>query len=239
MSENKNTKNSFGMTSWEDVDTSNGFIRENTKDLYMRLEQGSNVVRILTKPHQYTCHQWKVNPADPGFGSRVNSSKFYGSDILEEKFGSKSKNRWLLYCIDRRTQSVKLLDISRTVFDGIKTLVSDTEDWGSPDQYDIDIKVNKSGGASGYYIVTPKSKKPLSPADLELKQSLNLDLLKLKCTPPTVEQMNARVAALIAKSPNGLPNAVKTAEVKPVVETQVQSSSDESGDDFDFPNVSA
>jgi len=236
----ENTKNQFGATSW-DIDTNNGFKpRENTKDLYLRLEQGSNVVRVLTKPHEYLCHQWKVNPADPGFGSRVNSSKFHGSDVLEEKYGSKPKRRWMLYVIDRKTASVKLLDISKSVFDGIRELVRDTEDWGDPSQYDIDIKVDKQGGATGYYKVVPKSKKPMSPADLELKQGIDTDLLLLKCKPPTVDQMNARVAALIAKSPNGLPktNDLKNVDSK-VVETQNHSSNDESNDDFDFPAVSA
>lgn len=240
----ENTKSAFGSVSWESVDTSNGFKpRENTKDLYMRLEQGPNVVRVLTKPHQYSCHQWKVNPADPGFGNRVNSSKFHGYDILEEKYNSKIKTRWMLYVIDRKTQSVKLLDISRAVFDGIKTLVNDTEDWGDPTQYDITITVDKNAPPASYYKVNPKTKKPLSPTDLELKQSLDLDLLKLKTTPPTVEQMNARVAALIAKSPNGLPNGNKAVESKPVeskhVEVQSSSSDDSSNDDFDFPVASA
>ena len=153
----ENTKNQFGATSW-DIDTNNGFKpRENTKDLYLRLEQGSNVVRVLTKPHEYLCHQWKVNPADPGFGSRVNSSKFYGSDVLEEKYNSKAKRRWMLYVIDRKTASVKLLDISKSVFDGIRELVRDNDDWGDPSQYDIDIKVDKQGGPTNYYKVIPKS----------------------------------------------------------------------------------
>jgi hypothetical protein len=235
----ENTKNAFGSVSW-DSDTSNGFKpRENTKDLYMRLEQGPNVVRVLTKPHQYTCHQWKVNPADPGFGNRVGSSRYFGADILEDKYGSKPKTRWLLYVIDRKTASVKLLDISRTIFESIKELNKDQDDWGDPTTYDINISVDKNGGASGYYKVTPKSKKPLSPADLELKQSMDLDLLKFKTQPPTVEQMNARVAALIAKSPNGLPNGSKAIEVKASVETQVQSSSNDENEDFDFPTVSA
>ncbi len=128
--------------------------------------------------------------------------------------------------------------ISKSVFDGIRELVRDTEDWGDPSQYDIDIKVDKQGGATGYYKVVPKSKKPMSPADLELKQGIDLDFLKLKCTPPTVEQMNARVAALIAKSPNGLPKSVESKTTESKVETQVQSN-DESGDDFDFPAVNA
>lgn len=238
----ENNKNQFGATSW-DIDTNNGFKpRENTKDLYMRLEQGPNVVRVLTKPHEYLCHQWKVNPLDPGYGSRVNSSKFYGSDILEEKFSSKAKRRWLLYVIDRKTASVKLLDISKSVFDGVRELTRD-EDWGDPTQYDIDIKVDKqSTSPGGYYKVVPKSKKPMSPADLELKQNVDLDLLRLKCTPPTVEQMNTRVAALIAKSPNGLPkkaDEVKNVETKVVeaIDQPVHSNEDEN--EFDFPSVNA
>lgn len=225
--------NQFGATSW-DIDTGGGFKKENKKDEYLRLEQGSNVVRLVTKPHEYLVHRFKAHDKDPGYGERVLSSKFYGEDVLEAApYNLKAKRRWLVGVIDRKTQSYKLLDISKSVFDGIRELVRDAEDWGDPSQYDIDIKVDKQGGATGYYKVIPKSKKPLSAADLEIKQNVDLENLKRKCTPPTVESMKARVAAIIAKSPN----AAKSTETvtASVTETAVKSDSSQEDDEFDFP----
>lgn len=228
--------NQFGATSW-DIDTGGGFKKENKKDEYLRLEQGSNVVRLVTKPHEYLVHRFKAHEKDPGFGERVMSSKFYGEDVLEAPpYNLKAKRRWLVGVIDRKTQSYKLLDISKSVFDGVRELARD-EDWGDPTQYDVDIKVDKNGGASGYYKVIPKSKKPLSASDLEIKQNIDLESLRKKCQPPTVEQMKTRVAAVIAKSTN----ASKPAETSPSVtedkESNSATSSNQSDDDFDFPAV--
>lgn len=238
MSENKG---SFGETSWN-VDTSSGGFKKdpNKKDQFLRLDQGSNVVRVLCKPHEYLSHRFKPHAKDPGFGDSVRSSKFYGSDILEEPpYNLKAKKRWYVYVIDRKTQALKLLDISKSVLDGIKELFKD-DDWGDPTQYDIDIKVNKQvQGAVGYYTIIPKSKKPLSPADLELKSQIDLEDLKRRCQPATIEQMKARVAAIIAKSPNfGKKDdsevAAKVASDN--VEASQSNSSDED-DSFDFPAV--
>ncbi len=224
----------FGSTSWEETSINNGNFKEgkSNKDAYLRLENGSNVVRIISKPHEYLVHRVKFDEKDPGFGDRIMSSMFHGSDPLcEPPYNLKPKRRWLVTVIDRKTGSTKILDMSTLVFKGIQDLVKD-DDWGSPDQYDVDIKVNKQGGPTGYYSVIPKSKKPLSASDLELKQGLDLEELKRKCTPPTREQVEARIASLKAKK--GITNdkqTVATTVTKPVVE---DSSSD---DDFDFPAV--
>ncbi len=229
MSEN-NTKNSFGATNWN-IETSNGYKpNQNNKDLYLRLEQGSNLVRLVTKPYEYLVHQnWKINPTDAGYGHRVMSSLFYdGKDILKEKYNSTPKRRWLVGVICRKTQSYKLLDISKSVFEGIRECVR-TEEYGDPLNYDLDIKVDKQGGPASYYRVLPKPPKPLSPADLEIKQNVDLDDLKRRVTPPLPEVMESRVAAIIAKS-GGIAPAVKTT----VVTTQ---SSNDEDDNFDFPVV--
>jgi hypothetical protein len=111
----------------------------------------------------------------------------------------KPKRRWLIGCIDRKTQSYKILDIGVSVFKAIQELVRD-DDWGDPQNYDVNIKVDKAGGPNGYYSVIPKKAKPLTAADLEIKQMADLEELKRKCTPPTPEQVEERIAAIDAKS---------------------------------------
>ncbi len=232
MSEN-NTKNQFGATSWDIETGPANFKKDNVKDLYLRLEQGSNVVRIITKPHEYLVHQFKA-PGTEGWGVRVLSSKFHGEDVLEQPpYNLKAKRRWLCGVIDRKTNAYKLLDISKSVFDGVRELVRDS-DYGPTENYDIDIKVDKNGGATGYYKIVPKPAKPLSPADLELKQNADLDDLRRRCTPPEPAAMRTRVAAILAKANNG------STVSKPVVQNntvQMNTVSENEDDQFDFPIV--
>jgi hypothetical protein len=153
--------------------------------------------------------------------------------LAEAPWNLKPSRRWLVYVIDRASQSLKLLDISKSVFDGIRELVRD-DSWGDTLGYDINIKVNKNaGGAVGYYTVIPKSKSPLSPADLELKQNMDLDDLKRRCTPPSPEDVDKKIAAIIAKSGFTAPTTTNT-----VVQNAVNTTVESNDEDFDFPVVS-
>lgn len=232
----ENIKGTFGQTSW-DIDTGTSFKKneKSSKDLYLRLDDGNNVIRILTKPFEYMVHKsFKPNAKDPGWGNRVMSSIFHGRDpLMEAPWNLKPSRRWLVYCIDRKTQSLKLLDLSKSVFDSIKELVRD-DSWGDVINYDLNIKVNKSvQGAVGYYTVIPKSKTPLTASDLELKQNIDFEDLKRRCTPPLPEEVAKRVAAIIAKS-GGVAAAASSNSVAEVV---VQQSSNDEDDSFDFPVV--
>jgi hypothetical protein len=191
----------YGLTDWSQVElkgNNNG--GQNNKDLYLRLQNGNNVVRVVTKPHEYLVHRYKAHEDDPGYGDRIMSSIHHGSDPLIE-MGQKPKRRWLVGVIDRVSQSYKILDMSVSVFKGLQELVRD-EDWGDPTQFDVDIKVDKQGGPTGYYTIIPKSKKPLSAADLDIKSQIDLEDLKRRCTPPTPDQVAAKVKVAQEKSPN-------------------------------------
>lgn len=234
MSENKNV---FGQTSW-DIDSGGSFKKnEKTKDLYLRLDDGNNVIRIVSKPHEYMVHKgFKPDPKAAGWGTRVMSSIYHGKDpLMEAPWNLKPSRRWLVYCIDRKTNTLKLLDLSKSVFDGIKELNGD-DSWGDPSGYDINIKVNKAvQGAVGYYTVIPKGKSPLSASDLELRQSIDTADLARRCTPPLPEEVAKKVAAIIAKAGVGA-SAGNTVVAQSVVEEAVQQS-DDSDSDFDFPVV--
>lgn len=214
----------YGLTNWDEVEVKQQSGQR--KDLYMRLQDKNNVVRMVTKPYQYTVHRYKTNESDPGFGERIMSSLYHGRDPLMER-GLKPKRRWLVGIIDRRTQSYKILDMSVSVFKSIQELVRD-EDWGDPTQYDIDIKVDKNGGPTGYYTVIPKSKKPLSAADLDIKSQVDLDDLKRRCTPPTPEQVEELIKAIDAKSASNKNSGTGQAKVE---------EEDEDEDNVDFPAV--
>ena len=224
--------NKYGMVSWDEVETQTTSPNQSRRDLFMRLDAGSNIVRILTKPHEYLMHRYKSDQNDPGYGERVLSSIYHGRDPLMER-GLKPKRRWLVGIIDRITQSYKILDMGVSIFKGIQALVRD-EDLGDPTQFEVDIKVDKQGGPTGYYTVTPKRPKPLTPADLEIKQMADLEELKRKCTPPTPEQVEERIAVIDAKSKARKSNnggSTDTADTADTNETNAEA------DDYDFPAV--
>lgn len=182
----------FGEVSWED-DVFGGSEKKNTnsKDLFLRLDEGSNELRLITQPYQYLVHKYKKE-GEPGFGHKVSCSMVHGSCPLCA-LGDKPKPRWLLGVISRKTDTSKILDISFAVYSQIRKLARNTARWGDPTKYDIDIVVDKNGGATGYYSVQPISKEPLSASDQDKKDKMDVDDLKRRVTPPTPELVQKRL----------------------------------------------
>ena len=215
----------FGLVSWdENVETGN---QNRKRDDYMRLQSGSNRLRLVTKPFQYWVHKWKEEGMQ-GFGEKVYCSKFHGScpccDAEDNDSGrTKPKRRWFTGVIDRKTGTYKILDMGVAIYQKVQGYSRD-EDWGDPSQYDVDIVVNKQGGATGYYNVIAKPKTPLSDADVEIKQNVDLESLKRKCLPPSTEAVEKRLAGIRAKI-SGKP-AVEEADVPEAEETLKEESGD-------------
>jgi len=190
MSENKSE--SFGLVTWDvELGNTNNKPVRRSQDDFIRLQPGSNVVRIVTKPYQYWSHKYKENENDPGFGDKVMCSSYHGSCPLCDQKVRRSR-RWFIGVIDRKTQSYKVLDMSRSICQDVQKLSRD-EEWGDPGNYDIDIVVDRDAGPQGYYTVIPKPPKPLSQEDVETKQGIDLGELERKCTPPTPEQVQSRL----------------------------------------------
>ena len=183
----------FGEVSWDDESFSDSS-NKNAKDLFLRLDSGSNEMRLITQPFQTLVHKYKKE-GDPGYGQKVYCSAIHGSCPLCD-LGDKAKPRWLLGVISRKTGTYKILDISFAVFSQIRKLARNTQRWGDPTKYDIDIVVDKNGGATGYYSVQPISKEPLSAADQLIKDSADLDDLKRRVMPPTPDQVQKRLDKL-------------------------------------------
>jgi len=212
----------------------------NNKDLFLRLNEGSNEVRLVTAPHQYLVHKVKKDPNNPkDFGQKVKCSQLHGScplcEAVEAKVAGeeKAKPRWFYGVIDRKTGTYKILDISYQVFSQIRKLARNTQRWGDPTKYDIDIVVDKNGGAAGYYSVQPISKEPLSAADQDIKDKADLDDLKRRCTPLTAEQVTnivnkiRGIATTATAAATGTAPATKTAAKAPVAKTPAVSMTDD------------
>lgn len=202
----------FGEVSWnDDVYGGSEKKQSNSKDLFLRLEEGSNEMRLITQPFQYLVHKYKKE-GDPGFGQKVACSAMHGSCPLCAT--DKAKPRWLLGVISRKTGTYKILDISFAVFSQVRKLAKNTQRWGDPTKYDIDIVVDKNGGATGYYSVQPISKEPLSAADQKIKDDVDFDDLKRRVTPPTpdvvqkrLDKINGVVSADVTSAPVGKASA--------------------------------
>lgn len=220
----------FGLTSWDEVELKQPTNFQKSKDLYMRLENGNNIVRCVTRPHQYLVHNFKEE-GDVGFGDKIMCSSFH-KECPVCAAGDKAKRRWLVGVIDRKTQTYKILDMSVSVFKAIQELSRD-DDYGNPEKYDIDIKVDKQGGATGYYTVIPKPPKALSAADIDVKNKANLEDLMAKCTPPTPVKVQERLDAVRAKKTGKTP--VKANGSKSTTTPVDMNGSDE---EFVFPAVS-
>lgn len=198
----------FGEVSWnDDVYGGSEKKQSNSKDLFLRLEEGSNELRLVTQPFQYLVHKYKKE-GDPGFGQKVACSAMHGSCPLCAT--DKAKPRWLLGVISRKSGTYKILDISFAVFSQIRKLARNTQRWGDPTKYDIDIVVDKNGGATGYYSVQPISKEPLSAADQKIKDDVDFDDLKRRVSPPTpdvvqkrMDKINGVVSADVTAPPTG------------------------------------
>ena len=220
----------FGEVSWND-DVYAGSEKKNLKDLFLRLDEGSNELRLITQPFQYLVHKYKKE-GDPGFGQKISCSAIHGSCPLCA-IGDKAKPRWLLGVISRKTGKYQILDISFAVFSQIRKYARNTARWGDPTKYDIDIVVDKNGGATGYYAVQPIPKEPLSASDQVIKDSVDFEDLKRRVTPPTPDMVQKRIDKINGAEAFPEPKAGKASVKAAPVSVSMTDEEDESFPAYD------
>jgi hypothetical protein len=204
----------FGEVNWQDESFSDKKAG-NGKDLFLRLIEGTNEVRLVTQPYQYLVHKCKKDKdsKDPkDFGQKVSCAQLNGSCPLCDE-GDRAKPRWLLGVISRKDGAYKILDISYAIFSQIRKLAKNPKK-GDPMKYDLNIEVDPNGGATGYYSVQSYDKEPLSAADQLIKDNVDFEDLQRRVTPLTLEQITARIAKIRGPAPatTATPVATKTAE---------------------------
>jgi hypothetical protein len=228
-----------GAVEWTDTVDGQDKKQTNNKDLFLRLDEGANEMRLVTQPYQYLVHKYKKE-GDPGFGQKIPCSAIHGSCPLCDLKTDKAKRRWLLGVISRKTGTYKVLDISWSVFSAIQKLAQSAR-WGNPQLYDISVVVDKNGGATGYYSVQPLPKEPLSAADQLIKDNVDLEDLKRRVSPPEPSYVQKRmdkidgVGAATASAPVANASSRSTASVRSA--TPPVSLADDS--DEDFPSYDA
>ncbi len=209
-----------------------------SKDLFLRLNEGDNELRLLTNPFQYSVHKVKKDPNNPkDFGRKVPCSAVNGS--CPACAHDKAKLRWLYGVIDRSTGQFRILDVSFSVFSQIRNYARNTKSWGDPTKYDINIFVNKKGGATGYYSVQPLPKEPLSAEDQKVKDNVDYDDLKRRVTPPSAEVVQ-KILNSVLGDVEAAPVAVAGKKtVAPVSKKVVPVSMDDDETDDAFPDYDA
>lgn len=199
------------LESWDDGDVS-------TPNDFTNLKEGSNQVRVFTKPYQFIVHWVKdASGVNRKIKCAVNNCPLC-------KKGEKTQYRWYVGVIDRSADQAKILEFSSQVYKGIKDYVSDP-DWGDTKQYDINIKRGPKG-AQPLYTVVGKPKKPLTGDEKEMIANFNERVEIGKFTQPStpeevVEKLGATYNEPVTQT------ETSSAGVKPVIDDDEFSFSDD------------
>jgi hypothetical protein len=244
----------FGEVSYSD---DSGKFKKNTnnKDQWMRLVDGENEIRLLTAPYQYVTHKYKkVGAGTKDYGEKVGCTMIHGScqlcdaaEAMEDdaaKRDAKAKQRWFYGILDRKTGAYKILDVSYAVYSGIRDLARNAK-WGDPTKYDINILVKKDAAPNEYYTVQPIPKEPLTAAEQSIKDKADLEDLKRRCQPLTLEQQQKRldrINGLVdtdAKTTKSVAKTVTKSAAAPAVELATDDTELEDFPPYDGEEASA
>lgn len=179
----------FGEIDWSEGGGSGGK-RESAKDLFLKLDKSKegNDLRIVAKPMQYLVHQVKEE-SDKQYGTRIRCTGNKDNCPLCLA-GNKAKPRWYLIAINRKANKIQILDTGYGLYSQIKKYAQAPK-WGDPTKYEITITVHPEDGPSGYYMVMPYEKRPLTPEDMKLVDSFDKEAIEQRCIPLTPEQVSS------------------------------------------------
>jgi hypothetical protein len=159
----------FGEIDWNAADVGS---QGEKKNLYMRLEQGENVVRVMGNPIQYYVH-WVQAP--DGSKKKVNSPVESPTLVARlEDAGFRRQSKWLIKVLDREDNDFKVMEVGSQIFNGIKALYNNDK-WGKVTNYDISV-VRGPKGSQPLYNVTPNPKEKLDSSFKDKYAQFNTDV---------------------------------------------------------------
>lgn len=151
----------IGEVDWNDN------VKDENKSLFMRLQQGKNRIRVVSKTPVVKKSHWV-----DGVGSVL--CKGNQCELCEEY---KLSVKYLLKVIDRTDNELKILEVTTGVFKRLCKMHKD-EEWGPLINYDINIE--KTGvKKKTEYSVIPSKRYELTPEELDMIEIRNIDLKKI------------------------------------------------------------
>lgn len=174
---------SFEQVDWNSAGNTN---RVSLKDLYIKLSEGENVVRVMENPTQFSVH-WVV---DSTGAKRKVVSPIESPELVKrlEDAGFKAQTKWAVKVLDRASNSFKILEFGSQILNGIRTLHSNKR-WGNVTNYDITV-IRGPKGSNPLYSVTPNPKEELD-SDLisqfqEFNETVDMDRIVRPTSPDKV-----------------------------------------------------
>ena len=183
---------------------------------FVKLEEGSNVVRIFTKPYQF----YTVWTKDATGKERKIRSAVTNCPLVQR--GEKPSARWYIGVVNRKNNKASILEVGPQIYKQVLGLRK-KESWGDPRKYDIDI-VRQPKGSQPLYVVSPEPKALMTDEDKsEITDFLaRVDLVKMT-EAPTPAEVREQLGISEPAAPSDDFN-------------DFQSTSDD-GDDFDFAGL--
>jgi len=169
------TKKIGQLDDWGDADLGGGD--------YLKLEEGSNIGRVFTKPYQF----YIVWTEDASGKKRKFRSAVENCPLVQR--GEKAKPQWMVGYLSRKTGKPQILEMGPQIYKGILTLKK-KEVWGDPRRYDIDIE-RMAPNSQPLYVVSPLPAKPLVDEEKELIKEFmdRTDFVELTAAPTPEEVM--------------------------------------------------
>lgn len=153
---------------------------------FMRLEEGSNPVRVFTSPYQF----YTVWTKDATGKQRKIRSALKNCPLVAR--GEKPQARWYIGVLNRKAGGKpSILEIGPQIFKQIKNL-RDKAAWGDPRGYDLDIE-RRPRGEQPLYVVAPEPKSAVTEEEKaaigEFKARVDLEKMTEAPTPEEVREM--------------------------------------------------
>lgn len=142
-----------------------GYQAPASKSNYLKLEEGSNKFRILSKSI--------VGWLDWTNDKKPSRTREYPFQLVNHD--KPAKHFWAFVIFDYKTSSIKILELTqRTVQNAIIELYKN-DDWGNPTGYDITIQKTGKDMETKYNVI-PSPHKPMTGDVLSLHESMNINL---------------------------------------------------------------
>ena len=144
---------------------------------YMRLEKGTNRIRILTSPilgnEYWTTKDGKRFPVRKQMGVNIPVSDLEINDKTGEL--DMPKHFWAMVVWNVKTDKAQILEITQKRIQKAIEAMSKSKDWGDPTQYDIEIE-REGEKFETTYTVRPCPKEKFDAGKAQMVKDMNIQL---------------------------------------------------------------